>query len=44
MDNSNPMDPNRPVHQLKRFVRERKQSIRSQLSGEEQGISIKIDF
>ena len=44
INNSNPMDPSRPVHQLKRFVRERKQSIRSQLSGEEQGISIKIDF
>lgn len=44
IENSNPMDPNRPAHQIKRFVRERKQSIESQLSGEEQGISIKVDF
>jgi spore coat protein H len=41
---SNPMDPNRPVHQLKRFVRERKQSIESQLSGEEEGIHISVEF
>lgn len=33
-----PFDPNRPVHQLKRFVATRAQNVREQLAGKTQGV------
>ena len=35
-----PFDENRPVHQLKRFVANRAQSIRDQLAGKAEGVVI----
>ena len=34
----NPFDPNRPVHQLKRFITTRAQNVREQLAGKTQGV------
>ncbi len=34
----NPFDPNRPVHQLKRFIATRAQNVREQLAGQTQGV------
>jgi spore coat protein H len=34
----NPFDPNRPVHQLKRFIATRAQNVREQLDGKTQGV------
>ncbi len=39
----NPMDPNRPVHQIKRFIKERHESVRAQLAGEEEGMVIPFE-
>lgn len=33
-----PFDPNRPVHQLKRFIATRAQNVREQLAGKTQGV------
>jgi spore coat protein H len=34
----NPFDPNRPVHQLKRFIATRAQNVREQLEGKTEGV------
>ena len=39
----NPMDPNRPVHQIKRFINERRASVLAQLAGEEEGVIITFE-
>ena len=36
----NPGKPNRPVHQLKRFIENRGQSVRAQLDGKSKGVEI----
>lgn len=40
---NNPMDPNRPVHQIKRFIIERRESVLAQLAGEEKGMRITFE-
>ena len=42
-DSGNPMDPNRPAHQIKRFIKERRSSVLAQLAGEEEGVVITFD-
>ena len=42
-DSDNPMDPNRPAHQIKRFINDRHESVRAQLAGEEEGVVITFD-
>jgi spore coat protein H len=39
-DTGNPMDPNRPAWQLKRYIAARAQSVRAQLDGKEQGLIV----
>jgi hypothetical protein len=42
-DSGNPMDPNRPAHQIKRFINERRESVLAQLAGEEEGVVITFE-
>ncbi len=42
-DSGNPMDPNRPAHQIKRFISERRESVLAQLAGEEGGVVITFE-
>jgi hypothetical protein len=39
-DGGNPMDPNRPASQLKRYIAARPQRVRAQLDGKEQGVIV----
>jgi len=40
----NPMDPNRPVHQIKVFITERRKSVLAQLEGSEVGEIIHFEM
>lgn len=42
-DSGNPMDPNRPSHQIKRFISERRESVLAQLAGTEEGVIITFE-